>query len=991
MKTIQLASGATEKDIQAAINSLTGGGTVILAANETVGIKSGITINTANRDVTLDLNGSTLKQEANINVIRAIGTNETPKLVTFGAASGDLTVINYGTAPVGIKAGDWVKVISDDILPGDRLDDGVTPTRLGQALQVLSVEAGKVTLDGKLAYGELYQTNVRASEIISGDVVIKNGTVVGDQPKLWSQQLVMLRNTVDAVIEDLTVRDGTSRAIQVVNSVNALIKDCAVENMERSGWMTGVAVQSHGSTNTTVNGLYAEKVTHAADNNTVGVNAGTADPTMYGADIGMKVSNVVAYNTTDFAFTWHSEGLNGSFSNVAAIDSFGFMNARGIGGTMSDSIGVNNVRGVLIYEHGVDDARNITIERTTVKETQTYGVAVVNDPVGNRIVDSVFTSTSGSKALLTSVATVTNSTIGKTTGLDAETLNGTLRSDYMAGGRGADTIGGGAGNDRLLGGFGGDALSGGTGRDSFAFHRVEEGGDTVRDFQVGANGDFIDISVLGVRLDWSKNIDTLFERQFVVLRQAGANTLVQIDADGGGNQLVTLATLENVQASSVVRSQFITRLSQSNPDNATVVAQPLPPVTVAVPAPQPVVAPVPPAVVVTSLSGDENGNTMRTSGAVLTLHGLGGDDNLTGGTGNDSLHGGAGNDVLTGGAGDNLLVGDIGNDRFNAGEGRDLYEGGQGIDRVYFGAATGGLVIDMVNPSASTGIAAGDVFRSIESIVATGHADRIVADGLDNNIQAGAGNDTAFGGAGNDTIFGQDDDDTLDGGDGNDELRGDAGNDLLIGGAGADTFIGGDGIDTVSYATASRAVQVAIDGSGFASATNEAGGDRFFGIERVVGSSFDDLMSGDQRANMLAGGLGADTLDGGAGADTIEGGAGNDLLIGGRGMDELWGGAGADTFRYADAQSFGDRIGDFERGIDRIEIVRSALGLAEGATPDLIFGAAPQPTTRMGMFLYNETSGVLSYDLNGVSRGGNVVIATFDPAMKLGLHDISLI
>ena len=47
-------------------------------------------------------------------------------------------------------------------------------------------------------------------------------------------------------------------------------------------------------------------------------------------------------------------------------------------------------------------------------------------------------------------------------------------------------------------------------------------------------------------------------------------------------------------------------------------------------------------------------------------------------------------------------------------------------------------------------------------------------------------------------------------------------------------------------------------------------------IERVIGSSFADLLFGK---------TGADTLDGGNGDDTLNGGAGADSLIGGGGLD----------------------------------------------------------------------------------------------------------
>jgi len=78
-------------------------------------------------------------------------------------------------------------------------------------------------------------------------------------------------------------------------------------------------------------------------------------------------------------------------------------------------------------------------------------------------------------------------------------------------------------------------------------------------------------------------------------------------------------------------------------------------------------------------------------------------------------------------------------------------------------------------------------------------------------------------------------------------------------------------------------------------------------------------------------------INGNGAANELRGEAGNDLLDGGAGRDQLTGGSGADRFRFATASAFGtaqaDRITDFSRSEgDRIEISRSAFGLAAGAT-----------------------------------------------------------
>jgi len=50
-------------------------------------------------------------------------------------------------------------------------------------------------------------------------------------------------------------------------------------------------------------------------------------------------------------------------------------------------------------------------------------------------------------------------------------------------------------------------------------------------------------------------------------------------------------------------------------------------------------------------------------------------------------------------------------------------------------------------------------------------------------------------------------------------------------------------------------------------------------IEKVIGGSSDDLITGNSRGNIIEGGLGNDTIKNGSGDDILDGGAGNDTII----------------------------------------------------------------------------------------------------------------
>ncbi len=154
---------------------------------------------------------------------------------------------------------------------------------------------------------------------------------------------------------------------------------------------------------------------------------------------------------------------------------------------------------------------------------------------------------------------------------------------------------------------------------------------------------------------------------------------------------------------------------------------------------------------------------------------------------------------------------------------------------------------------------------------------------------------TAFAKGGNDDLDGTALGDSFYGGAGNDELNGQAGNDLLVDTRGNNSLSGGAGNDTV------------IGGGGTLNAQGGSGNDT------------------------LIGGIGNDVLNGGAGNDTLRGDptgsfiAGNDRLIAGSGNDVLEGGGGSDTFVF-DRTNGDNRILDFERGVDMIDLQGFSVG-----------------------------------------------------------------
>lgn len=758
-QTIYLAPGTTETRIQASLSSLGDGDTLVLPKGETIRIKDGLQLDVSQRSITLDLNGSTLKQAGDTSVVSISGDHVDGAPAKLGSNSAGNVTLSYAGAR-DVAVGDWVKVYSDDALQNDQ----GSATRLGQPMQVTATSGSVLTLDGTLYYASQYKTNVRASAYESGTGIVRNGTVQGDQTHDgWIKPLVESRSTIGITIDHLTVRDGNSMGINFVDTVNGLVNQSAAINLtdDTAHGHYGYGVHSASSIGTTVDGFYADRVRHAIDDNAVGLASTHINPTKYGADLKLTATNVIANATTAFAFSWHSEGRFNSVSNSLVFNSYGVLGARGTDNTFSNVSGAGNNKGILFYEYGDGDGRRIDVSNVHLKENLGYAYYKQNDPQQNTLSDSSFEVLTNKVTILPTDPSVkiTNTTVKEGAFSTKEMIVGTDDGDQILGGKGADIINGKNGNDYIWGGAGVDVMTGGGGRDRFAFHGMTEAGDTITDFKTGAWGDVIDVSVMRYQLGWS-SLDG--HVRFV---QSGADTVFQVDANGGNNSYVTVATLQNVDANTVTSANISTDIvvGQGDAGGGGVVSTP----GQAAPLPDVFAAYAAYAAYAVQM-GDSDGNT---------LLGTSRNDLLIGGAGNDWLSGGDANDVLAGGSG------------------ADTFMGGGGRDTVSYADARSGVTASLLTPSVNTSDGAGDSYSRIENLEGGAYADILTGMDTVNTLSGGGGNDTLYGLGGIDTLFGDSGNDRLDGGDQNDILDGGSGDDLLIGGAGYDKMTGGLGAD----------------------------------------------------------------------------------------------------------------------------------------------------------------------------------------------------
>lgn len=125
---------------------------------------------------------------------------------------------------------------------------------------------------------------------------------------------------------------------------------------------------------------------------------------------------------------------------------------------------------------------------------------------------------------------------------NADTITGDGSANELRGGAGDDVLYGGDGNDRLYGDGGEDVLYGGSGADIFLFEAATafSGVDEIMDFSPGQS-DAIDVSGV-IEFDPMSDVIT----DFVQIITSGSDSLLSVDADGGADNFVQIATIVGV-------------------------------------------------------------------------------------------------------------------------------------------------------------------------------------------------------------------------------------------------------------------------------------------------------------------------------------------------------------------------------------------------------------------------------------------------------------
>ncbi len=289
---------------------------------------------------------------------------------------------------------------------------------------------------------------------------------------------------------------------------------------------------------------------------------------------------------------------------------------------------------------------------------------------------------------------------------------------------------------------------------------------------------------------------------------------------------------------------------------------------------------------------------------------------------------------ITGTAYDDLIVGNNGNDTLNPGSsGNDTVDGGIGDDLLsfnyYYGAEGITSTFDAITNTGSITAGTNRVsYKNIErlEIKVTDYDDLIVGSNGNDRIIGNSYYSVGYRELHEVEVISR----------GNDTIDGGAGDDLLI----VHNNGGEEAMNSTFNATTNTGLITA--GINQVSYTN---------IERldIIGTYYDELITGSN------------------GNDTLAGGGGNDTIIGGNGDDTLYGWDGTDTFAFYSFNKGIDRLYDFDPTNELIQVSAADFGgeLSIGSLSASQFNIGVSATTNTERFIYNDVTGALFFDQDG--------------------------
>ncbi|WP_457091701.1 calcium-binding protein [Microvirga sp. P5_D2] len=294
--------------------------------------------------------------------------------------------------------------------------------------------------------------------------------------------------------------------------------------------------------------------------------------------------------------------------------------------------------------------------------------------------------------------------------------------------------------------------------------------------------------------------------------------------------------------------------------------------------------------------------------------------------------------VMKGTTGNDQYIGTAFDDMYEGSAGADVLNGGSGIDYVSFAHAKSGIVASLLGGRG--GDAAGDIYVGIEGLIGSAFDD----------VFFGNGSAILKGGFGNDTYY-------VKAGDALEEAANGGWDTVIVGG---------------SYALAADAHVEALK------------------LADVSSKASANLMGSDS----------ANEICGHAGSNILKGQGGDDKIFGGSGNDKLYGGGGKDIFVFdtkPNKKTNVDRIYDFNPSDDSFHLENkffTKLGKGSAAGVKFksdMFVKGPHARDREDRIIYDNKTGALYYDKDGIGPSAQIKIATLNKKLNLTYKDFFVI
>ena len=220
--TVINLTSASQSALEQAINAAKAGEVTRIVVPKDAHIdfnSSWSTKDITDKTVIIDFNGAVIDLNTNTGMSFK-GSHEWVKSVSgISTVSGNAVITFSGGSVGGLEVGDWLKVTSEDEIPGGRSEYG----KMAEAMQVTAINGNAVTLNGTLSAQELYKTGLRAAKYDDGSVWLIEPEITGLIDNKASQ--IHLTTMVNAVIIEPTLSTSGRQLIGVTDTVNTHIID----------------------------------------------------------------------------------------------------------------------------------------------------------------------------------------------------------------------------------------------------------------------------------------------------------------------------------------------------------------------------------------------------------------------------------------------------------------------------------------------------------------------------------------------------------------------------------------------------------------------------------------------------------------------------------------------------------------------------------------------------------------------------------------------